>query len=48
MIHCGLNEAHGLTIEDSAQYLSDRPGILGRLSKEELLEILDDGSVDAQ
>ncbi len=40
MIQSGLHEAHGLGADDSVAYLKDRPGILGKLSVEQLLEIL--------
>jgi hypothetical protein len=40
MIHSGLHEAHGLSVEDSVRYFKDRPGILGQLTVQQLLEIL--------
>ncbi len=40
MIHSGLHEAHGFSVEDSVGYFKDRPGVLGQLTVQQLLEIL--------
>ncbi len=40
MIHSGLHESHGFSVEDSVGYFKDRPGILGLLTVQQLLEIL--------
>ena len=40
MIHSGLQEAHGLSVEDSVDYFKDRPGVLGQMTVQQLFEIL--------
>lgn len=40
MICSGLQEAHGLSISDAVEYFKNRPGVLGKLTIQQLLEVL--------
>jgi hypothetical protein len=39
MIGSGLAEAHGLSTDETVEYLKDRPGVLGKWTVEQLVEI---------
>ena len=40
MIHSGLQESHGLSIEDAVEYFRGKPGVREKWTAEQLVDLL--------